>query len=337
MPKILMIHTGGTLMMRTGEDENVLEPDAYTADLLAELPVLGTIGDIDTRILFNLDSGDIQPHHWVELAQVIYDELEDYDGAVVVHGTDAMAYTASALTFLLPGLDRPVVLTGAQRPVFDVRTDARNNLVNAVHIATLSVPEVGIAFSNKFLRGCRSTKLDAWDLDAFDSPLCPPLVELGLGVKLAPHILSPRVSGAFDPRIDPNILCFRLFPGLSPSLIEHAIRSEVHGIVLEAYGTGNVPRLESTLIPAIESATADRIPVVIVSQCTRGCVDLSRYKGAKAAAEVGAISAGDMTTEAAITKLMVVLGRAPEKKRLDAVRRAFARPLLGEMSYDRQL
>ncbi|MFW5741110.1 MAG: asparaginase, partial [Myxococcota bacterium] len=205
-PNVLMIHTGGTLMMRHADDRSTLEPDVYARDLLAELPVLRSIASIDTRILFNLDSGDIQPSHWVELARTIHESMDDYDGIVVVTGTDAMAYTASALAFLVPGLDRPVVLTGAQRPLFEVRTDARENLVDAFHIATLPVPEVGIAFGNKLLRGCRSTKMDAWGLDAFASPLCQPLVELGLGVMIAPHVLPARAAGAFDGRIDPNVL-----------------------------------------------------------------------------------------------------------------------------------
>lgn len=332
MSKILMIHTGGTLMMRADATSRLLEPDVYTRDLLAELPVLRNVGAIDTRILFNLDSGDVQPHHWVELAALIHQEIDAYDGVVVIHGTDAMAYTASALAFLLPGLDRPVVLTGAQRPLFEVRTDARTNLVDACHIATLAVPEVGIAFASKFLRGCRATKLDAWGLDAFATPLCQPLVELGLGLMIGQHVLQPRTGGAFDPRIDPHVLSVRVFPGLNPALIEHAIDSGVHGIVLEAYGVGNVPVQESSLVPAISKATAQQVPVVIVSQCPRGGVDLRRYAGSNAAADAGAISGGDMTTEAAVTKLMVMLGRAPQGRRLEYVAAAFKRALLGEMS-----
>jgi L-asparaginase len=331
-PHVLMIHTGGTLMMRHADDRRTLEPDVYASDLLAELPVLRSIASIDTRILFNIDSGDIQPSHWVELARNIHEALDDYDGVVVVTGTDAMAYTASALAFLLPGLDRPVVLTGAQRPLFEVRTDARDNLIDAFHVATLPVAEVGIAFGNKFLRGCRSTKMDAWGLDAFASPLCQPLVELGLGVMIAPHILSPRAAGAFDPRIDPHVLCLRVFPGLEPSLIDHSLQAGVHGIVLESFGVGNVPFANCSLAPPIARATEAQVPVVIVSQCPRGGVDLGRYPGSAAAEEAGAISGGDMTVEAAITKLMILLGRAPEQRRLAHVSNGFRRALLGEMS-----
>src|SRR3954470_9550555 len=216
-------------MMRGG-DPAPLAPDVYTQDLLAELPVLRKIAEIETRILFNLDSSDIQPHHWVELAATVHQALPSYDGVVIVHGTDTMAYTASALAFLLPGLDRPIVLTGSQTPLADVRNDARTNLVDACHLATMAIPEVGIAFHSRLLRGCRATKLDAWGMSAFGSPSCPPLAELGLGVHLAPHILPPRPPVPFDPRIDPHILAVRTFPGLNPGLLHGALSAGVCGV-----------------------------------------------------------------------------------------------------------
>lgn len=317
-------------MMR-GDEPSPLVPDVYTQDLLAELPVLRKIAEIETRILFNLDSSDMQPHHWVELAETIHHALPNYDGIVVVHGTDTMAYTASALAFLLPGLDRPVVLTGAQKPLTDVRTDARANLVDACHLATLAIPEVGIAFDSKLLRGCRATKVDAWGMSAFGSPACPPLAELGLGVHLGSHVLAPRARRDFDPRLEPRVLAVRTFPGLDPKLLHGAIASGVRGIVIEAFGAGNVPLRENSLIPVIESARALDVPVVIVSQCTRGSVDLSRYEGGAAAARAGAIGAGEMTAEAALTKLMVALGRAGDQGRVCAAREAFSTAWAGEM------
>lgn len=334
LPHVLMIHTGGTLMMRPGDedDKRTLQPDVYQRDLLAELPVLKSIASTDTRILLNLDSADMQPEHWVTLARTIHESLYDYDGVLVITGTDTMAYTASALAYLLPGLDRPVVLTGAQRPLFEVRTDARVNLVDAMNIATLPVAEVGIAFGSRFWRGCRTTKQDAWGLDAFSSPLCQPLVDLGLGVMIASHVLAPRAAGAFDPRIDQNVLCVRVFPGLSPTLIDQALEAGVHGIVLEAYGVGNVPLLFGSLEPMIKKATEMDVPVVIVSQCRRGFVDLGKYPGSAAAQDAGAISGGDMTVEAAVTKLMIWLGRAPVNRRRAYVARGFSQALLGEMS-----
>lgn len=326
--RLLLIHTGGTLMMR-GTTPAPLVPDVYTQDLLTELPVLRTIAAIETRILFNLDSSDIQPHHWVELARAVHDALAHYDGVVVVHGTDTMAYTASALAFLLPGLDRSVVLTGSQTPLSDVRTDARTNLVDACHLATMRIPEVGIAFHSKLLRGCRATKLDAWGMSAFGSPSCPPLAELGLGVQLGPHVLPPRPPQPFDPRIEARVLAVRTFPGLDPKLLQGALAAGVRGMLIEAFGAGNVPRLENSLIPVIEGARQLDVPVVIVSQSARGAVDLARYQGGSAAAAAGAIGAGDMTPEAALAKLMVTLGRA--EGRVRAAREAFASAWVGEM------
>lgn len=344
--RLLLIHTGGTLMMRGG-DPAPLAPDVYTRDLLAELPILRKIAAIETRILFSLDSSDIQPHHWVELAETVHEALPLYDGVVVVHGTDTMAYTASALAFLLPGLDRAVVLTGSQRPLVDVRTDARTNLVDACHLATMRIPEVGIAFNSRLLRGCRATKLDAWGLNAFGSPSCLPLAELGTGVQLAPHILPPRPFAPFDPRIEPRVLAVRTFPGLDPRLLSGALAAGVRGMVIEAFGAGNVPRLENSLIPVIKAATERDVPVVIVSQSPRGAVNLARYEGGSEAAHAGAIGAGDMTPEATLTKLMVTLGRAgtddppasraPAERRstsdlrIEAARTAFANAAAGEM------
>jgi L-asparaginase len=311
-----------------------LAPDVYKHDLLAELPVLRKIADIETRILFNLDSSNMQPHHWVELAKAIHGALAAYDGFVVVHGTDTMAYTASALAFLLPGLDRPVVLTGSQRPLVDVRTDARANLVDACHLATLRIPEVGIAFDSRFLRGCRAAKLDAWGMSAFGSPSCAPLAELGLSVRIAPHVLSPRSPASFDPRIEPHVLAVRTFPGLEPRLLHGALGAGMRGLVIEAFGAGNVPELENSLIPVIEDAGARDVPVVIVSQTARGAVDLGRYAGGAAARSAGAIGAGDMTPEAALAKLMITIGRAGEGPgaRTRAAREAFATAPAGEMT-----
>lgn len=324
-------------MMRGGDGVH-LAPDVYTRDLLAELPVLRKIAEIETRILFNLDSSDMQPHHWVELAKAVHDAQAVYDGIIVVHGTDTMAYTASALAFLVPGLDRSVVLTGSQAPITDIRTDGRTNLVDAFHLATLRIPEVGIAFNSKLLRGCRATKLDAWGLSAFSSLTCPPLAELGLGVQLAAHILPPRPPEPFDPRIEPRVLAVRTFPGLDPNFLLGALSAGVRGMVIEAFGVGNVPVLENSLLPVVEEARGRDVPVVIVSQSPRGAVDLARYGGGAAAARAGAIGAGDMTTEAALAKLMITLGRATlddgtavEGGRVQAAREAFAVARVGEM------
>lgn len=311
MPRVLVLHTGGTLMMKPGGGAT-LHPDAYGRDLLAELPILGRVADVSTRILFDLDSGDMQPAHWVDIARAVHEGIarDGFDGVVVVHGTDTMAYTASAVALLLGPLPRPVVLTGAQRPLTEPRTDARQNLVDAVLAATLPIPEVSIAFASRVLRGARCMKRDAWALAAFDSPSCLPLAELGVDAIVASHVRSRAAALApFDGRIEPRVLAVRVFPGLDPELVRAAVRSGVRGFVLEAYGTGNLPHLSGSLIPALEEARANDVPVLVVSQCPRGLVDMRRYAGGAAAADAGAISGGDMTREAAIAKLMVGLAR----------------------------
>ena len=269
------------------------------------------IAELETRILFTMDSGDMRPVDWIAIAREVHAASMDpaIDGVVIVHGTDTMAYTASALALLLGPLPKPVVFTGAQRPLVDARTDARENLIDAALVATLRVPEVTIAFASRALRGVRATKRDAWAFDAFDSPNCAPLVELGLGVEVAKHVRPPAALAPFDPRLDPRVLAVRVFPGIDPSLLLGAIRAGVRGLVLEAYGTGNLPHLGGSLIPALEEARERGVPVLVVSQCLRGFVDMGAYAGGAQAKDAGAISGGDMTVEAAIAKLMIGLGR----------------------------
>src|SRR5262249_30720242 len=161
-----------------------------------------------------------------------------------------------------------------------------------------------------FLRGCRASKLDAWGMSAFGSPSCPPLAELGLSVRVGPHVLPPRAPRPFDPRLEPRVIAVRTFPGLEPRLLRGAVAAGVKGLLIEGFGAGNVPHLENSLIPVIEAASERDVPVVIVSQTARGAVDLAAYEGGSAAHRAGAIGAGDMTPEAALTKLMITIGRA---------------------------
>ncbi|HEX4513381.1 MAG TPA: asparaginase [Polyangiaceae bacterium] len=338
MKRLLFLLTGGTLLMKekasaSGRSPSLLSLEDATTDLLAEVPALGRVATIETRQLFAMDSSDMHPSDWVALAREVHGAIAGaaeprYDGVVVVHGTDTMAYTASALGLLLGPLPKPVVLTGSQRPLAEARTDARENLVDAALVATLDVPEVCVTFASRVLRGVRSTKRDAWALDAFASPNCEPLVELGVHAAVADHVRKPAPLGAFDDRIEPSVLAVRVFPGLEERLVTGAVRAGVKGLVLEAYGTGNVPQqVGRSLIPAIEHARAANVPVVIVSQCLRGFVDLTRYAGGAAAEKAGAISGGDMTPEAAVAKLMIGLGRYGSG---DAMRDWFTKSVVGE-------
>ena len=315
MAKVLILLTGGTLLMQPtrdlGEGGAAFGLREATTNMLDELPMLSRIAEIETRQLFSMDSGDMRPRDWVRLAGEVHPVIADggYQAVAVVHGTDTMAYTASALALLLGHLPIPVVLTGAQRPLAEVRTDARGNLIDAVLVATMPVPEVSVVFASRALRGARCTKRDAWGFDAFDAPNCPPLVTLGVGASVASHVLAAGALLPFDDRIEERVLALRIFPGLDPELIRGAIRTGVKGIVLEAYGTGNLPLLGTSLISALEDARAHGVPVLVVSQCLRGFVELGRYAGGAAAQSAGALSGGDMTAEAAIAKLMIGLGR----------------------------
>lgn len=305
-----LLLTGGTLVMQAGA-HGALEPDAYRHDLVAELPVLDRIASFKPRVVCNLDSGDMQPEDWVKIARATHEMLADrsVDGVVVIHGTDTMAYTASATAFMLGPLPKPVIFTGAQRPLSYARTDARPNVVDACFLATLGVPEVGIAFASKMLRAVRAKKRDAWALEAFDSPNLGCLVDLGLDEMVAPHVRAPSPLSPFDGRLDTRVVCLRAFPGLDPQLLLGPLDRGAQGVVIEAYGTGNLPHLERSLIEALSVATSRDVPVLVVSQCFRGAVDLPRYAGGAAALKAGAISGGDMTVEAALAKMMVGLGR----------------------------
>jgi L-asparaginase len=327
-PRVLLLHTGGTLGMAGGRP-SALRPAPFARMLKTRVPELGELAEVQLELFSNLDSSEIQPEAWVRLARALARRLPEVDGAVVTHGTDTLAYTASALSFLLPGLDRPVVLTGSQRPLGEVRTDARLNLIDAVTSALRGPPEVTVCFDSKLYRGNRTIKNAVSEYDAFESPNFPLLGTLGVTATFAVG-LPPRPLRLAD-GLDPRVFLLKIFPGLDPGL-PLALLERVHGLVVEAYGAGNVPvngEGGRSLLPLFREARVRRVPVVMVSQAHRNAVDLSLYQGGSAALAEGAISGGDMTSVAAVTKLMHVLGTAGS---LPAVRRAMERSAAGERS-----
>lgn len=297
-------------------------------DLVASVPELAKLADVETRIVCNKDSADLVPADWATLAAAIHAAFaEGFAGVVVAHGTDTMAYGASFVAFMLGALPGPVVFTGAQRPLSEVRSDARSNLIDAVLVATLAVPEVCIAFDSQVYRAVRTTKADAWGYQAFDSPSAPPLVKLGLDVSIG-SVRTASALSALDVRYDPAVLSIRVFPGLSPELVRGGLRSGAHGIVLATYGTGTLPSREGSLLPVLREANEMGVPVLVVSQCPKGLVDLSRYEAGVLASNLGAIGGRDMTIEAAIAKMMIACARYEDS----AARRAYLEsPVLGEM------
>lgn len=313
MSRVLIIHTGGTLGM-TGTP---LEPGAYANALTERLPELPKIAEIDTQIPFNYDSSDLGPVHWNEIAEIIAAERRDYDGFVVVHGTDTMAYTASALAFALRGLDRPVILTGAQRPLASLRTDARRNLADSVELATCDVPEVAVCFDGLLLRGCRTTKTNVRDYRAFQSPGCEPLARLGVDIEFADHIRRTGDEFRCESEFDSRVFVAYVHPGLEPVHLEAVLdgRDSPHGIVLAAYGVGTVPTEMRPLAPVVRRAVDDGVEVVVVTQSS-GKVDLGLYENSLALRDAGAVPGGEMRVEAAVTKMMHALAKydTPERR-----------------------
>jgi len=306
-----------------------LQPDTYSLDLVSRVPELWEIAEPEIHSPFNLDSSQMDPARWQEIARGIEQRYDEFAGFVIIHGTDTMAFTAAALSFMLEGLEKPVVLTGAQLPLILPRSDARANLVGAVTVACQPVPEVGVFFHSKLYRGTRVRKQDIWSYEAFTSPNLAPLAELGLDIRLSRQVLPKRGPFCVDDRVDSRVLVFRIFPGIDPALLLAALDQQLHGVVLEAFGSGNLPVTNPGMLAFLAEATQRKIPVVIVSQSPRGAVDLTLYEVGSKARMAGVIPGGDMTVECATVKLMTVLGRTRD---LAMVRHLMLTALAGERS-----
>jgi len=318
LPRILVLTTGGTIsMVRDGDGS--LVPRSTAGDFLAEVPELGRIAELDVLEVANIDSADLTPSLWVELAKAIYDRLEHYDGFVVAHGTDTLVYTAAALSFMLQELPKPVVITGAQVPLSDLGSDGRANLVSAVRVATADLAEVVVAFGTLVIRGTRAKKVSAFDLQAFQSANVPPVGTLGLTLKLSPTA-RPRArrKALYQPFLESRVAMLPVYPGLSPDLVRHAAATH-RGLVLEGYGLGTIPTGPNSIVPAINEATAGGVTVVVCTQCFVGSTEMELYKVGRAALSAGALPALDMTPEATLVKLMWVLGQTHEARTIESL------------------
>lgn len=331
--KVLVLHTGGTIGMVESPDGHTTVAGTFAAHL--EQVVEGAAGELPAVDLLELDplidSSNATPQTWREIAATIFERRESYIGFVVLHGTDTMAYTSSALSFMLPAFGKPVVVTGSQIPVVRARSDGRQNLVGALQVAAGGeVPEVSLLFGDVVLRGNRATKVDASGLDAFESPRCPPLATIGVGIEVNAGLVrrpdgEPRLLGAEPGRV----AAVRLFPGFSACTIASLCSAPLRGLVIEAYGAGNGPSQDREFLRAIEAATADGVVVVVVTQCLRGSVQPGAYATGSALIRAGAVPGADLTTEAALTKLAVVCGQEEDSS---AVRELMQRDLAGEMT-----
>lgn len=289
----------------SGRRPDALKPGSFFRTLHQRIPELSKLAHLEFELFSNLDSCEMQPELWVKLARLLASRMNDFDGFVITHGTDTMAETASALSFMLKNLPKPVVLTGAQRPLGEIRTDARLNLIDAVTSALHGPREVTVCFDSKLLRGNRVRKVSIAEYDAFQSPNHPGLGVLGVDTRFEKG-LTPRGKFQLLDAIDPRVFLLRVFPGLDPQ-IPLTLLPHVHGLVLEAYGAGTFPSNEElgrSLSPVFAEARRLEIPVLVVSQAPRNGVDLSMYESGDAARRTGAISGGDMTVSAAVVKLM---------------------------------
>ena len=336
----MLVYTGGTIGMRRNPSTGALEPFDFVY-LLTAVPELQQIDvEIDTtQFSPPIDSSNMTPQRWQELCRIIAEHYDEYDGFVVLHGTDTMAYTASALSFMLAGLRKPVIFTGSQLPVGQLRTDGRENLITAIEIAAAKdadgkarVTEVGICFGGRLLRGNRTTKQSAEEFNAFESFNYPHLVDAGVNlVYHSERMLRPRENESFQPfcELDDRVIIASLFPGIRKDVLHHLVTTpSLRGIVLRTFGCGNAPQ-SPWLMATLNEGVSRGMVIVNISQCVEGAVEMSRYDAGYHLQRAGVVSGRDATVEAAVTKLMYLLARYDDPER---VRTEMARSLRGEMT-----
>lgn len=336
---ILIIYTGGTIGMVEDPVTKALYPFDFS-HVEDQVPELKSFGSRIDTITFSplIDSSDVKPQYWVRIARTIEEHYADYDGFLVLHGTDTMAYTASALSFMLENLQKPVILTGSQLPIGTLRTDGKENLITAIEIAGARkdgqpmVPEVALYFENKLYRGNRTTKTSSEHFNAFSSPNYPPLAEIGIHIKY--NYGAIRYPTTVQPlrvyeHLETNIAILKLYPGMSENIVRAVMdNKQTRAVILETYGSGN-STTEPWFLESIRDAVKHGKVVLNITQCLTGKVDMTKYENGQKLMEAGVMNGYDLTTEAGLTKLMFLLGIKTDNEQ---VRLCLNKSLRGEIN-----
>lgn len=338
---ILMIYTGGTIGMKSDPTDKALRPFDFS-QILKEVPELRKFAFRIDTYTFNplIDSSDVEPSLWKSLASLIKEKYEEYDGFVILHGTDTMCYSASALSFMLAGLTKPVVFTGSQLPIGMPRTDGKENLISAVEIASAKdseghalVPEVTIFFGSKLMRGNRTTKYDAENFNAFKSPNLGHLADAGINIRYEQGLIRKPADWDLPlsiwPELDTRVSILKIHPGITPQVVRNILcGSETRAVIIETYGAGNAPS-KDWFIEILKEANEMGKILVNVTQCLAGKVDMGLYMTGKNLKECGVISGYDSTTESMLAKLFHLLGRSSDN---EWVKKMLTKDLKGEIS-----